>query len=367
MNQAAFDAPLLADRSEKPSVLFVSNTSRGKRPYVDPSSRYRSYNISASLASKGHRTLFIAQKAFDENIEVADEFDYVHFHRPRLGEANVDFFCKNSKSNRIIADFDDGTIRVDQAEMTPAVRFYDVPLRKVAHDIACMAEACTFFDKFTLSTQPLSDQVAAMFRPRLNKVVSNGLDPAYLGIARLIRTRHADRPRPYRIGYFPGTASHNGDFASIAEPLAETFAAHRDLQMLLVGPVEIPEALLPFAGRIVQRGLVPFHHLPHTMALCDTVLAPLERTPFTNAKSGIKFFEAAVVGCSVIATPIPDIDRFESPLLLKADSADAWRWSFKEVLARTLSPEEREAAAREVEESVATERIYRSWVSDVLA
>ncbi|GAB5377489.1 MAG: hypothetical protein AcusKO_39510 [Acuticoccus sp.] len=247
------------------------------------------------------------------------------------------------------------------------MRFNDVPLRRVAHDIARMAEACTFFDKFTLSTQPLSDQVAAMFRPRLNKVVSNGLDPAYLGIARLIRTRHADRPRPYQIGYFPGTASHNGDFATIAEPLAETFAANPGLRMLLVGPVDIPDALMPFAGRIVQRGVVPFHHLPHTIALCDTVLAPLERTPFTNAKSGIKFFEAAVVGSSVIATPIPDIDRFESPLLIKADGVDEWRRGFETALSRSLSPVEREAAARQVEESVATERIYRSWVSDVLA
>lgn len=352
--------------AEKPSVLFVSSTNRRDRPYLDPSSRYRSFNVAASLARLGHRTACISQLVFDADTTIADRYDFIHFHRPTLNEANVDFLFRERMSPRIIADFDDGTIRVADAGITPAVRFYDVPLRKVARDISCMAEACRFFDKFTLSTEPLSEQVETLFGPRLNKVVSNALDPAFLGIARLLREQGAGRPRPYRIGYFPGTASHNGDFASVAKPLAAFLAAHREVRMLVVGPVELPEPLRRFRSRIVRQSVVPFHHLPHTMALCDTVIAPLERTPFTNAKSGIKFFEAAVVGCSVIATPIRDIARFDSPLLHKADSSQEWRAAFESALTQPLDDTARDAAACAVERIVSADIVYGSWASEVL-
>ncbi|KIC55741.1 hypothetical protein RM53_15125 [Brevundimonas nasdae] len=111
----------------------------------------------------------------------------------------------------------------------------------------------------------------------------------------------------------------------IAPALADALQSNKHARLMLAGPVKVPNALQEFANQIAIRPLVSFHALPKLMSEVQTVLAPLEDTVFTRSKSGLKFFEAAVVGARVAASPIPDIDRFQSVLLAKCRSLDDWR------------------------------------------
>lgn len=310
--------------NKKPSILFVSNTSRTERPYIDPSSRYRAHNLGAEFARQGHKTTVVSQTIFERNIDVYQSYDFMVFHRPQLTELIVDFFIDNSFSDRIIADFDDSILRVDQAELTPACRFRGIPLGQVAKNIASMSEACEFFKRFSVSTSPLAEEITELFNPEQAEIIPNALDPAFIGVAAMARRAMQGKKRPYRYGYFPGTATHDADFQMIVSALTRALTEDKNAYLLIVGPITIPEEMREFEQRIHKIDIVPFHRLPFLMALVEHVLAPLEINPFTIAKSGLKFFEAAVAGCITSATPIPDIDRFTSPLLNKCSTQLEW-------------------------------------------
>ena len=73
--------------------------------------------------------------------------------------------------------------------------------------------------------------------------------------------------------------------------------------MWLGGLLERGPALAPFAGRIVRLPLRPWHELPGVLRDVDINLAPLvPGTVFNDAKSAIKWLEAALVGTPTVAT-----------------------------------------------------------------
>ncbi|MCK3780790.1 glycosyltransferase [Ensifer sesbaniae] len=342
------------------SILFVSNTSQIERPFKDPSTRYRCYTPATALARRGHKTAVISQRDFERDVAMYSDFDYFVFHRPMMSEGIGEFLSSLRLSERIIADFDDYIFEVKDAWLTPAYRFRGESITNTSRYLSRNAAAARFFDRFTLSTAPLADAVTRTFGPRQVEVFSNALDPGYQGAAQLIRERTRGTPREYRFGYFAGTATHDKDLADVAPALAQAMEMDPNSRMLVLGPAKIPAELLQFGTRLEHRSaVVPFHRLPAVMAQVETVVAPLERNAFTECKSGLKFFEAAAVGCSVVATPIGDIDRFDSSLLRKCDTPDEWL----EGLTRPflLTPDELEFEARRIVKLVDADLLAGFW------
>lgn len=307
------------------SILFISNTSRISTPYLDPSTRYRCYHLAEALAKRSHHTAVISQDTFERNIDQFLDYDLFVFHRPLMTEIAAELFVSPIYSDRIIADFDDFIFDVDFTQQMPAHRFRGQSLSDTASYLASNAASCRCISQFTLSTQPLAQHIDRLFSPRRAEVITNTLDSGFQGVAQLIRQRIGNAKRPYRFGYFSGTATHDADLALVAPALAAAFDHDVSARMMILGPAKVPELLIDFSSRIDQReSVIPFHRLPAAMAQVETVIAPLEVNEFTKCKSGLKFFEAAAVGCNVVATPIPDIDRFTSPLLRKCMDPEDW-------------------------------------------
>ena len=105
----------------KPSVLFVSWTARNDRPYFDPSTRYRCYNLSYALNQQGYRSACVSQSVFQENLESLSHYDLYVFHRPLLTEELVEWLSDSDRLDRSIADFDDLIFSPAHAEATPEV------------------------------------------------------------------------------------------------------------------------------------------------------------------------------------------------------------------------------------------------------
>lgn len=346
------------------SILFVSNTSQTKRPFKDPSTRYRCYTPAAALSRRGFRTAVTSQVDFEEHTKKYEDFEIVVFHRPVMNERIGEYLCVMNKSERIVADYDDYIINVGDAWLTPAYRFRGESITNTARYLARNAAAARYFSRFTVSTSPLAREVQALFGPKQAEVISNALDPGFQGTAQLIRERMRDRRREYRFGYFAGTATHDKDLADIAPALARALEIDSKARMLVLGPAKIPEELLKLGTRVEHRqAVVPFHRLPAVMAQVETVVAPLERNLFTECKSGLKFFEAAAVGCTVVATPIPDIDRFESTLLRKCVSFEQWVEALTTPF--SLTPAEREAEVRRVVGLVDVDNVIRTWEAKI--
>ncbi|MDH1271711.1 glycosyltransferase [Rhizobium pusense] len=342
------------------SILFVSNTTQVDRPFKDPSTRYRCFTPALALARRGYKTVVTSQQEFERDITRFEDFDYFVFHRPMMNEKFGDFLFRMNRSERMIADFDDYIFGVKDAWLTPAHRFRGETITNTARYLSRNAAAMRYFDRFTLSTMPLADAVRTTFAARQVEVFSNALDPGYSGTAQLIRERTRGGRREYKFGYFAGTATHDQDLADIAPALAQALDAHPGSRMLVLGPAKIPYELLRLGARVEHRSaVVPFHRLPAMMAQVETVVAPLERNAFTECKSGLKFFEAAAVGCSVVATPIGDIDRFESSLLRKCETSDQWVEALTQPF--SLTPEELEVEAQRIVSLVDADMLAGIW------
>ncbi|NEI71961.1 glycosyltransferase [Rhizobium lusitanum] len=331
---------------------------------MDPSTRYRCFNVAAALARNGLKVSVISQSRFEKNIDLLGDFDRYIFHRPMISDILGNFLHKKQQSEKIVADFDDFIFDVRFAKLMPAHRFRGVSLTDTARFLARNASASRYFSNFSLSTSPLADEVFRIFTPKNVVVSSNSLDPAFQGIANIYRTKVSNKDRAYRFGYFAGTATHDSDLASIAPAIVEALKADKHARMLILGPIKLPDPFKGFEARIEHRKqVVPFHQLPAVMAQVQTVIAPLEINNFTRCKSGLKFFEAAAVGCAVVATPIPDIERFESPLLRKVNGFDEW----SEALLRPFELSERqvENAAKAVCRLVDSDTVALKWLERI--
>ena len=140
----------------------------------------------------------------------------------------------------------------------------------------------------------------------------------------LRRARYAHRQRQesggpagdgmhVRLGYAGGTRTHQRDFAQVAPALARVLAARPQALLVLFREAgnhrgllqmeEFPE-LASLADRIEWRDMVPLEHLPSELARFDVSLCPLEvGNAFCEAKSELKYFEAALAGACTVASP----------------------------------------------------------------
>jgi len=106
-----------------------------------------------------------------------------------------------------------------------------------------------------------------------------------------------------RLGYFSGTISHNKDFAVITEALMQIMEKFPQVELFLVGPLDIENKLNKFKDRIKQLPYVPREKHFFNIASVDINLAPLEmENPFCESKSELKFFEAGIVRVPTIAS-----------------------------------------------------------------
>jgi hypothetical protein len=86
--------------------------------------------------------------------------------------------------------------------------------------------------------------------------------------------------------------------------LAELMGRYPHLWLHLSGHLEIGGSLLAYTDRIRRAPFVAWQELPSLVAQIDINLAPLELdNPFCQAKSEIKYTEAALVGVPTVASP----------------------------------------------------------------
>jgi hypothetical protein len=81
------------------------------------------------------------------------------------------------------------------------------------------------------------------------------------------------------------------------------------------------------------------------MTMCAAVIAPLEASVFNECKSRVKFLEAALSGCCLITSPIPDMQVIGTDRLVLAADANAWY----EALSDLPASRGRELAAKNFE------------------
>jgi glycosyltransferase involved in cell wall biosynthesis len=132
-------------------------------------------------------------------------------------------------------------------------------------------------------------------------VIENALDKQTLDAAATARRATSDRK--IRIVYGSGTKTHDEDFRGIASALHRVAMEHDDVVILLVGELNPPQFLCELGNRFQQLPARPYAEYLGLLAQCDIAIAPLFPANFNEAKSNIKFLEAATVEVPCVCSP----------------------------------------------------------------
>lgn len=115
-----------------------------------------------------------------------------------------------------------------------------------------------------------------------------------------------------RIGYFSGSITHNENFNLIKADIIKLMNNFPNVELHLVGHIDLPEEFKSFKNRVVTHDYVDWTELPALIAKVNINLAPLKESIFNEAKSEIKWIEAALVDVVTVAS---DIGAFHDLIL----------------------------------------------------
>ncbi len=139
------------------------------------------------------------------------------------------------------------------------------------------------------------------------QVVPNFLNRVQQKISRQIMAAKQisafERDDKIHIGYFSGTPTHNWDFEIAESALASLLDQDPRLIVRMVGFLEPRGPMVKHRDRIEIYPLQDFLNLQRLIGESEINIAPLQVNTFTNCKSELKYFEAAIVGTLTIATP----------------------------------------------------------------
>jgi glycosyltransferase involved in cell wall biosynthesis len=173
--------------------------------------------------------------------------------------------------------------------------------------IGRMGATAKLCDRAIVTNDYLAEKLRAYLPTCEVRIVPNFLNEQQLALSRRIHA--AKREGRYRsddrihLGYFSGTPTHNKDFAIAADGLARVLARDDRLMLRLVGFLQPKGPLLRYDSRIERYELQDFMNLQRLIGSTEFNLVPLQDNPFTNCKSELKYFEAAITGTITLASP----------------------------------------------------------------
>ena len=138
-------------------------------------------------------------------------------------------------------------------------------------------------------------------------IVPNFMNEAQLGCSRgvLAAKRQSGflRDDALHVGYFSGSPTHKKDFALAETALARILDRFAEVRVRMVGYLEPAGPLLAYQDRIDREPFHDYVNLQRLIGSTEINIAPLQDNVFTNCKSELKYFEAAITGTATIASP----------------------------------------------------------------
>jgi glycosyltransferase involved in cell wall biosynthesis/2-polyprenyl-3-methyl-5-hydroxy-6-metoxy-1,4-benzoquinol methylase len=164
----------------------------------------------------------------------------------------------------------------------------------------------SLFDYATVTTEPLRRSVLKVFPDIRCFVNPNVLNDAQLAQAEeAFKIERTPEEGIVRIAYFSGTRTHNVDFKECSKTLERILDSYSNVHLMTVGHLDMGDEFNRFGARVKRYPLVRWEGLPKLFRKVDINLAPLElNNPFTEAKSALKYFEAAALGVPTVASDI---------------------------------------------------------------
>lgn len=305
-----------------PSVLFISGMAGDTR-------RYRCVHHQEQLALAGAESLLLE----DGDLEIyaaAANYDAAILHRVPWSDLIADLVTLMHQRNRpVLFETDDLVFEPGLHDRIGLLDMLDAgEAQRLRASFSAQAETFRRADYALVTTDYLAQAAEQAGIPAL--VHRNACSAEMMAIAEQAYPLQLERRTQQDTvvaAYFSGTGSHNRDFASITPALLQLMDAYPQLHLHLSGHLQVDAAFTAYADRIRRAPYVSWRELPYLIAKVDINLSPLELdNPFCQAKSEIKYTEAALVGVPTVAAAT-DAFRYaiapgETGLL--ASSSEEW-------------------------------------------
>jgi glycosyltransferase involved in cell wall biosynthesis len=274
--------------------------------------RYRVHNMVQALEGEPDiAAAWFTRQEIGRFLPLLDRCDALVVCRVRYCE-QVAHLLSRARSLGVVTIFDCDDLVFDPAYVHLVLYTLDQPLFSKAWDhwfamIGRIGATLRLCERAIATNAFLAERMRAAAPEVDVRVVPNFLDREQLAISqRLFEAKAAAgfaRDGRVHLGYFSGTPTHAKDFALVAGALADILRRDRRIVLRLVGFMEPHAALAPFADRIETFPLQDFLNLQRLIAEVEFNLVPLQQNDFTNCKSELKYFEAAIVGTLTLASP----------------------------------------------------------------
>jgi glycosyltransferase involved in cell wall biosynthesis len=282
---------------EELDVLFINGLPENMSSY------YRVFNI-AEMLSKNNFSVFSITVESIELVETKiNKIGTIVIFRCPYSTSLQKFIKKErEKGTKIIYDIDDLVFNENVIDQIDGFRRLSseesVSYLKGVRLYRLMMNECDFV---TGSTESLLSNML--------EVVPNGsVVPNMLSDEAITITNKAHLAKQKRddfvIGYYAGTATHQSDFDTVVEPLSKIFKLFPKVNLRIVGDLNVEEfkELTSYKERIQVLPKLTYKEMLYDFRNIDLCIAPLEYdNDFCDAKSELKFFEAAAAGVLVIA------------------------------------------------------------------
>lgn len=299
--------------------LFARAKREGKRVaamlyhHADTSTfRYRCYNVyQATKKSTLWQTIYFYYDEINVLRSVLDHCDLLILARLKWTHLVEDLSFRARKLNiPVLYDVDDLISDIRYLKLvtnTLNVHFgsendYDFWFA----DISRHQQTAALADGFITTNDFLGTKLEERFHKPF-KVISNFLNEEQLSVSEKCATNKTKQlsVNPFTIGYFSGTPSHVNDFKVVSGEITQFLNDFPDVVLSVVGFMEFPKEMKPLLEqkRVLFTPLVDFLELQRLTAQVDVGIVPLVHNTFTNCKSELKYFEAAIVNTVTLASP----------------------------------------------------------------
>ncbi|MCX5774547.1 MAG: hypothetical protein NTX05_08100 [Fusobacteria bacterium] len=309
--------------------------------------RYRCYNIyQLLLKSETWRSIYFFDNEVNKILAYLDIIDVVTIVRARFS-LNILELIGRVKAKKIPLVFDVDDLVFDLKKLPLLTNTLNVRLKNhVEYDfwfayIGRISLVGEYADYCTTTNEFLAERLMKKYN-KPTHIIPNGLNHEQIQISQecLSYKKNDKTNQNFCIGYFSGTPSHINDFLSVSDEIEMLLNEFENITLKIVGFMEIPEKLLYLvkSKKIIQEPLQNFIDLQKKIAEVDVNIVPLVNNEFTNCKSELKYFEAAIVHTITCASPtymfVNNITQSETGFICKPGE---WYETIKKIYSLSFS------------------------------
>lgn len=303
-------------KASKGSVLFIIE-------YKSFSSRYRVEHLREHLAYWGIASETLDIK--DVDLENIGNYKIISIYRcsdVAFVKRITDIARKNSQ--KVLYDIDDFIFDYDKIAGLEFLKGEEYKnFKSYSEDICACMGLC---DVLTTSTTTLAEQIRKRFPEKLVLECRNAACMEMQLLSEIaVDNYEKNSSDKVVLGYFSGSHTHNKDWLIIENVISDVMQSNPNVELLLVGVIEVGLSLSAFESRITRVSFVNWQRLPELLRSIDINLMPLENELFHWCKSENKWMEAGLVGVPTIASRNPELERVMTDgedVLFCADESD---------------------------------------------